>query len=300
MAIGVGALVFVAIILFARRYFAKLAKSGLTEKYRGKKWSSLEGRNKYPEVDVFRWRGLFFRVALIAALALTIGAFSWTIYDEEVKIPEGALALDEDIEIEIPRSAAPPPPPPPPPPPKIEEVPNEVMLEDDEEIEFVDQSVDMETSVEAPKFVDDNGDEDETVAPPPPPPKEPERREIFKVVEEMPRFPGCEDLNASIEEKKACADKKMLEFIYSHVEYPEIAKENGIEGTVVVQFVVDKDGSVSEIQIARDIGGKCGEEAKRLISLMNEMPEKWIPGRQRGRAVPVMFTLPIKFKLEYN
>lgn len=136
--------------------------------------------------------------------------------------------------------------------------------------------------------------------PPPPPPPEPVVEEIFKVVEEMPRFPGCENSGGTKQEKKACADKKMLEFIYKHIKYPTMAVENGVDGTVVIQFVVDKDGSITDAKIARDIGATCGAEALRVVNLMNQEGYRWIPGKIRGRPVKVQFNLPVKFKLEDN
>ena len=134
-------------------------------------------------------------------------------------------------------------------------------------------------------------------AEPPPPPPPPQEEEIFKVVEEMPRFPGCEN-EATTEAKKACADKKMLEFIYKNIKYPAIARENGIEGNVVITFVVEKDGVIKDARVVRDIGGQCGQEALRVVNLMNEQNIKWAPGKQRGRPVRVQFNLPVKFKLE--
>ena len=106
-------------------------------------------------------------------------------------------------------------------------------------------------------------------------------------------FPGCE-LTGNKSEDKKCADDKMLDFIYSNLKYPAIARENSVEGTVVVQFVVEKDGSISDARILRDIGASCGQEALRLV---NSMPT-WIPGKQRGRPVNVQFNLPVRFKLE--
>ena len=113
----------------------------------------------------------------------------------------------------------------------------------------------------------------------------------------MPRFPGCENLRTK-EEKDACAQKKMLEFIYGNIKYPAIARENGIEGMVVVTFVVEKDGTVTDARVVRDIGGQCGQEALRVVSLMNDKGIKWEPGKQRGRPVRVQFNLPVRFKLE--
>lgn len=299
-ALGVCLVFLVLAIFLGRRYYDRLSRSGLSEKYKDKKWASpLQARNKYPEMDVFRLSNTFFRLGLVITLAIVIGAFNWTNYEKIVEIPEYALDMDVELEIEPPRTQEPPPPPPPPPPPVIEEIPEGIEIEDMEEMDFVDQSVEAETAIDIPPPVVTKEDAPPP-PPPPPPPPEPEVEEIFRVVEQMPRFPGCEDLTASNEEKKACADKKMLEFIYTHIRYPAIARDNGIEGTVVVQFVVDKDGRVSESQVIRDVGGGCGDEAARIVKLMNEMPDKWTPGMQRGIPVRVMFTLPVKFKLEHT
>ena len=113
----------------------------------------------------------------------------------------------------------------------------------------------------------------------------------------MPRFPGCEDL-PSKEERKQCADKKMLEFIYKNIKYPAIARENGVEGVAVVQFVVEKDGSITDAKVVRDPGAQTGAEALRVVELMKDQAITWIPGKQRGRPVRVQFNLPVKFRLE--
>ncbi|NUO03385.1 MAG: TonB family protein [Saprospiraceae bacterium] len=120
--------------------------------------------------------------------------------------------------------------------------------------------------------------------------------ETFKVVEEMPRFPGsgCETSDSDQVAKKQCADKAMLEFIYKGIKYPKAARDAGTEGTVVVSFIVDKSGKIRDASILRGIGNGCDEEVLRLVG---EMPD-WIPGKQRGRDVNVQFNLPIKFKLE--
>jgi len=117
--------------------------------------------------------------------------------------------------------------------------------------------------------------------------------DVYKVVEEMPRFTGCEE-EAAVEARKACADKKMLEFIYKNLSYPATAREQKIEGTVVVSFIVEKDGTVSNAEIKREIGGGCGEEALRVVQLM----PRWIPGKQKGEVVRVQFNLPVRYKLQ--
>ena len=116
--------------------------------------------------------------------------------------------------------------------------------------------------------------------------------DVFKVVEQMPQFPGCEEVEGEMQKK--CAQKKMLEFIYKNIRYPKTAMEANIEGTVVVRFIVDKSGAIRDATILREIGGGCGEEAKKTIEAM----PTWIPGKQKGKAVNVYYNLPIKFRLE--
>ncbi len=117
--------------------------------------------------------------------------------------------------------------------------------------------------------------------------------EVFKVVEEMPRFPGCEEITDAAERTK-CAQTKMLEFIFKNIKYPDEARKNGVEGMSVVKFIVEKDGSISEAEIARSIGSGCDEEVLKVVYLM----PNWIPGKQRGRTVRTQFMLPVKFKLD--
>lgn len=132
---------------------------------------------------------------------------------------------------------------------------------------------------------------------PPAPPPPPSVEEVFRVVEEMPRFPGCEEMNGSAAEIKICADEKMMQFIYGNLQYPAKARADGIEGMVVVSFVVGQDGRIRDIEIVRDIGGECGLEVKRLIQLMIDRYILWIPGKQRGRPVDVQYNLPVRFRL---
>jgi len=117
--------------------------------------------------------------------------------------------------------------------------------------------------------------------------------DVYKVVDEMPRFPGCEDLKDG-EEKKSCWQKKMLEFIYTNVKYPEQARKRGVDGIVVISFIVEKDGSITGAKIKRSIGAGCDEE---VLKVVDKMPN-WIPGKQNGEAVRVKFHLPVRFKIE--
>ncbi len=117
--------------------------------------------------------------------------------------------------------------------------------------------------------------------------------EVFKVVEEMPEFPGCEDVADAVAHKR-CVDQKLLEFVYGNIEYPEEAQRAGVEGLVVVSFVVEKDGSLSDIKVERDIGSGCGEA---VVKVIEKMP-RWHPGKQRGQPVRVRFNLPVRFHLD--
>ncbi len=117
--------------------------------------------------------------------------------------------------------------------------------------------------------------------------------EIFKVVEVMPRYPGCEEVQ-DFEKRNLCSQKKMLTFIYQHIKYPALAREAGIQGTVVINFVVTDKGKIANLKLIREIGGGCGDEALRVIS---EMPD-WMPGKQGGQAVNVSYNIPIKYKLD--
>ncbi|MFK8005292.1 MAG: energy transducer TonB [Saprospiraceae bacterium] len=182
---------------------------------------------------------------------------------------------------------------------------NDTRNQYEEEIVFEDQSIEENEVIEIPMDAFEIDEAIEVEPPrtqiremePPPPPPVPRRpapeEEIFKVVEDMPRFPGCEQKVIGKSELKECSQKEMIQFVRENIKYPATAKENGIEGTVVLQFVVDRSGEIKNVQILRDIGAGCGKEALRVV---NTMP-KWIPGKQRGRPVNVQYTLPVGFKL---
>ncbi len=117
------------------------------------------------------------------------------------------------------------------------------------------------------------------------------------IIEEMPRFPGCEEVS-DIGERKVCAQQKMLGYIYQEINYPAHAREIAIEGTVVVRFYVNKNGEIEDPEILKDLGGGLSEEALRVVNKMKDLPQRWIPGTQRGKVVKVAYNLPIKFRLE--
>ena len=118
--------------------------------------------------------------------------------------------------------------------------------------------------------------------------------EVYKVVQFMPRFPGCEDLPTQ-NEKKSCADAKMLKYIYSNLKYTEEAIKNKVNSGLVVQFVIETDGYITDINVIKDIGYGCAKSAIDVVESMNYMEESWIPGSHFRRNVRVKYTLPIKF-----
>ena len=116
---------------------------------------------------------------------------------------------------------------------------------------------------------------------------------IFKEVDQMPFFPGCSDI-VDLEERHSCAAKKLLTHIYTNIKYPELARETGTQGTLVVRFVIDKTGKITKPEVIRSIGQGCDVEVLRVIETMPD----WDPGIHQGKPVNVYFNLPVKFKLE--
>lgn len=108
----------------------------------------------------------------------------------------------------------------------------------------------------------------------------PKQDKVLQFVEKMPEFPG--------------GQAAMMKFIVAHIQYPELARENGVEGRVFTRFTVWSDGSLGNFEILRSIGGGCDQEALRVLKMM----PKWKPGMQRGKPVSVRFTLPFVFKLK--
>ena len=126
----------------------------------------------------------------------------------------------------------------------------------------------------------------------------PAEEEIYRVVEEMPRFPGCEDISGSARKKEECAKEAMLEYIYSNLIYPAEALKEGTEGMAVIHFIVWKDGTIRDIKVVRDPGSGIGEAAAQIVEGMKELNPAWRPGHQRGNPVCVKYVLPIKYKID--
>lgn len=121
---------------------------------------------------------------------------------------------------------------------------------------------------------------DVAVATPPPAPKQEVETKIFDVVEVMPSFPG--------------GNSALMEYLNSSIKYPVVAQENGVQGRVVISFVVERDGSITDVQVARSVDPSLDKEAMRVV---RQMP-KWNPGKQNGAAVRVKYNLPVAFRLQ--
>tara|TARA_B100001564_G_scaffold50337_1_gene37274 strand:- start:2753 stop:3406 length:654 start_codon:yes stop_codon:yes gene_type:complete len=212
---------------------------------------------KNPKVDLEKKRSLYLQIGFIIALLLVYVAFEYKNYDKS-NYNLGDLNLDDLEEEIIPiTKQEKKPPPPPPPPPEI--------------IEIVEDEVEIEEELE---IEDTESDEDEIIEI-----EEEDDDEFFMVVENMPEFPG--------------GDLGLMKYIQKNVKYPPIAKEYNITGKVYVQFIVDKSGTVTNVKVVRGVDKNLDAEAVRVVKSL----PKYKPGKQRGKPVRVMFTIPINFTL---
>lgn len=237
-------------------------------------------------------------LAALGLIALLIGGQLLAKVIRENQANQETLSVEVNLAEPPPidPKAVPPPPPPPvePPPPKATiAFVAPVVKKDEEVVEEVppptqEEMKDIEVSTKTQEGSNDgvpDGLGDEPIDEPAPEvvqaeEKKVETQEVFRVVEQMPSFPD--------------GTAALLKFLAQNIEYPTIAKENGVEGMVVVQFVVERDGSIAGAQVVKGIGAGCDEEALRVVRAM----PKWQPGKQRGQPVRVQFNLPIRFKLE--
>lgn len=220
---------------------------------------------KTPSADLTKKTGMFLNLGLAVAVGLTLAAFEWKSFDD------GALKdlgmTDDNFEelLDIPITEQPPPPPPPPvEQPIIQEIPDEVEIEEKIEVNF-DVDVKEETVIKEVVIAEA--------------PVEEKADEIFDVVETQPQPPG--------------GMSGWNQYLSKNLKYPTQARRMGIEGTVIVVFVINTDGSIQDVEVLRGIGGGCDEEAVKVVQ---EAPN-WEPGKQRGRPVRTRMRLPIRFKL---
>ena len=230
---------------------------------------------KSEKVDLTKNSSLYFVIGLAFILFVSWQAIEWKTYKKTYGYEALNVEDDDDEEIPITEQIKTPPPPPPPPPPAPEVI---EIVEDEEEVE--------ETVIESTET-----DEEEIVEI-----VEVEEEEVdidvpFAVIEDVPIFPGCERVKKS--ERRNCFQEKMNKHIRKNFRYPEIAQEMGIQGRVYVNFIISKDGSITNIRM-RGPDKNLEAEAQRIISRLPKMT----PGKQRGRPVRVPFSIPITFRLQ--
>lgn len=225
---------------------------------------------KNPKADLQKMKLLFTEIGLVAALGVVLLAFEWTSSGDintdlanlqDVVMEEEMIPITQMEEIK--------PPPPPPEPVQVTDVIN--IVEDDVEIDdnldIFDSEFREDVAVKIVKFQEEE--------------EEMEEEQVFVVVEDMPGFGGGDS-------------NKFREYIAKNLRYPEVAAENGIQGRVFVQFVVEPDGRVSNVKVVRGVDPALDKEAVRVV----ESSPPWKPGKQRGKPVRVSFTFPIIFVLQ--
>jgi len=223
---------------------------------------------KTPKADLESKKTVFLQIGLVVALSLVLVAFEWTstdvkvdfsLQDEDIEVEEEIIPITRQEEVK---------PPPPPPPPAVADILNIVEddVELDEELEIMDTEMSQDDIVDFSNLVF----EEETR----------EEGEIFMIVEEMPEFPG--------------GPEALQRYLSQSVRYPVIAQENGIQGRVYIQFVINQNGEVTNATILRGVDPSLDREALRVVEAM----PKWKPGKQRNRPVRVSNTVPINFVLQ--
>ena len=212
---------------------------------------------------------LFIEIGLIISLLIVYIALEWTSKETNTAVLEDNTEILIEEEIISTNMETPPPPPAAPKIPvlsdQIDIVDDEIELEDDM---FMNLEDDSSLGVEIMDYVEV---EEEVVE---------EEAIPFQLVEEKPSFQGG-DAN------------QFSKWVNSRLQYPEIAKENGVQGRVTLQFTVEKDGTVTKVRVLRGVDPSLDKEAVRVVS----MSPKWKPGKQRDRAVPVTYTFPVIFQL---
>ena len=227
---------------------------------------------KSPKADLERGKTMSVLMGFIVGLAVLYVGFEWSTQDvmvvDETEQVQDVIAEEE---IEITRQENTPPPPPPPAAPAVAEV--LTVVDDDVELADVEiaSSEDDASAAQAETYVAPVVEEEE---------EEESAQQIFTVVEKQPEFPG--------------GMSELMKFLAKSIKYPVIAQENGIQGRVVCSFVVNRDGSIVDIQVMRGVDPSLDKEAVRVIGTM----PKWKPGEQRGKPVRVRFILPVQFRLQ--
>jgi protein TonB len=220
---------------------------------------------KTEKADLTNKSGLFFNIGLVVTLLVVVMAFEYSVRDEsgDVNLAKNTNMVEEILE--VPPTEQPPPPPPKIQQPQIIEVPDEEEIKEDIKVEF-DVEVTEDTKVEeitiAP-VVEEKEDVDQ----------------IFLVVEESATPKG--------------GMAAFYKYVSEKMKYPAQARRMGIEGKVFIEFVINRDGSITDVKLMKGIGAGCDEEAIRVV----QSAPPWNPGKQRGKPVRQRYVVPIIFKL---
>ena len=219
---------------------------------------------KNPKLDYRKKSGLFFNIGMVVSLLAVITAFEWKVPVKQIAIDQWDRIFEDEI-ILVPQTAITKPVP-----LKVAAI-NIVEVIDDKEIPLDDFEIviDQEGLADIQPVVVDIKEPDIEKAP-----------EVFDIVESMPEFKG--------------GISEFYKFVGENLKYPSQARRIGVQGKVFVHFIVDRDGGLSDIKIARGIGAGCDEEVLRILA----MSPKWIPGKQRGNPVRVRMMMPITFRLQ--
>lgn len=218
---------------------------------------------KTVKADLQKKSGVFFSLGLVISMSLTVLCFEWKSYDNSFIVMQGQITDDFEDLLDIPPTEQPPPPPPKIQQPEILEVPDEEEIEEEIEIDL-DVEITEEEVIEEIVFEES----EEEVA-----------DEIFTIVENKPEFEG--------------GHTAFMRFLQKNMKYPPQARRMGLEGRVFVQFIIEPNGNVTQVEVLKGIGAGCNEEAIRVIS----KSPNWVPGKQRGKPVRVRMVVPLIFKL---
>lgn len=243
------------------------------------KWKAIKRNEmkpkKNPKKDINRKSGLYFAIGLMLVLLMAFVALEWKTYDSG-HLYDTSMNVEDDLMEDVPitihiKT---------PPPPKQVQAPPVIEVVEDEEEVIEDVIVSSETDQEdeilkVEDVVVDDIEEDPLVS--------------FIVIEDVPVFPGCEDAK----DKRVCFQEMMNKHIAKNFRYPESAQVMGVQGRVNIMFVIQKDGSIGNVQM-RGPDKSLETEARRIIDKLPKM----VPGKQRGQAVRVPFSIPITFKLQ--
>jgi protein TonB len=274
--LGFGALILLVIgVIFGSRFF--LSKKSDTLVSTGE--SSKSASKKHQDVDLGKMSFMYFNVAMVVTVAALLMAFEYksvNIFEKPVEYLGDMLVMDDTTiqikEIQPPAPAAP-----------MVKQPEIKIVDDNKKLEEPPKDLNSETDENTDENANTNtgtkfggGDSNTDYVEPP---KE-TVDEIFTIVEEGATFEG--------------GMSKFYDYVKKNLDYPKSAKKMGVEGKVFVQFVINKDGSVTDVQAIKGIGSGCDEEAVRVVSAS----PKWTPAKQRGATVRQKMVIPIVFKLK--